>query len=237
MVECWRICWRRMDKSERLLHCPPPLPGEMPAAPEVIIVTPSSDSVASSSASLPRGVDDLNESGAPPPFEINVQRATPTNSLDDESCLEEETELQISITTTKQNKNRPLSVASTASNSLLGLPNNMRNIIKSFADRARGKPVGRSMDLSITPATSVSDLRHIDTGKLKRRLDSFARRPESEAESEVDDEKTKNLSRLCSRWPHFRSHVTKLINRFKTFRCTCDYYIDPYGKCCCASTY
>jgi len=235
-VRGYLIVAQGMAKLERPLRSHPALPGEIPT-PEVVIVAPSSVSATSSNVSLPRGLDDLDEGGAPPPLEINVQRATPTISIDDESCLEEETELQLDITTTKrhQNKGRPLSVASTTSktnSSLLALPDNMRSMIRNLADRARGNKKG---DPSITPATSVSDLRPINTGLLRRRLDSFARRPESEMDSEVDDEKTKNyLSRLCRNCPFVRSRVTKLTSHFKKFY-TCRYYVDPYGKCLCLS--
>ena len=225
-----------MAKAERLVQSVPRLPGQLPT-PEVVVVAPVNDSIASSNASLPCGLD---EGGAPPPFEINVQRATPTHSMDDESCLEEETELQLSVNTSKhhhhQNKSRPLSVASTASRTnssltLLALPDNMRNLIKNLADRARGKKGDAATDLGVTPATSVSDLRPINTGMLKRRLDSFARRPESETDSEGEDNgKTKNSFRLCRSCPRAQSHITKLTNHLKSFRCTCDYYVDPYGK-------
>ena len=230
-----------MAKAERLVQSVPRLPGQLPT-PEVVIVAPANDSIASSNVSLPRGLDCLHEGGgAPPPFEINVQRATPTHSMDDESCLEEEAELQLSINTSKhhhhQNKSRPLSVASTASRTnssltLLAIPDNMRNLIRNLADRARGKKSDAATDPSLTPATSVSDLRPINTGMLKKRLDSFARRPESETDSEGDDnEKTKNSFRLCRSCPRAQSHITKLTNHLKSVRCTCDYYVDPYGKC------
>lgn len=212
------------------------LPGQL-LTPEVVIVAPENDNPASNNASLPRGVCGLDEGDAPPPFEINVRRATPTLSIDDESCLEElETELQLSVTTTKHThrtnmtKSRPLSVASTASktnSSLLALPNNMRNKLRNLARRKKGEGI---MDSSITPATSISDLRPINTGMLKKRLDSFARQSESESESEVDDTKSKNSFGLCRRCPHVQSHITKFINHLKSFRCTCDYYVDPYGE-------
>ena len=227
-----------MAKTERLVQSVTRLPGQLPT-PEVVVVAPANDSVASSNASLPRGLESLHKGGAPPPFEINVQRATPTHSMDDESCLEEDTELQLSVNTTKhhhQNKSRPLSVASTASRTnssltLLALPDNMRSLIKNLADRARGKKSDAATDPGLTPATSVSDLRPINTGLLKRRLDSFARRPESETDSEGEDnEKTKNSFRLCRSCPRAQSHITKLTNHLKSFRCTCDYYVDPYGK-------
>ena len=220
-----------MAKAESLVQSLAGLPGQLPT-PEVVVVGPMNDSAASSTTSL-HGVADLHEGGAPPPFEINVERATPSNSIDDESCLEEETELQLSVNTTNP-KSRPLSVASTASrtnSSFLALPDNMRNLIKNFTDRARGKKTGGAMDFDLTPATSVTDLRPINTGMLKRRLDSFARRPESDTDSEVDEEKAKNLSRLCKRCPHVQSHIAKLTNGLKSFHCTCDYYVDPYGKC------
>ena len=224
-----------MAKAEGLVQSIPRLPGQFPT-PEVVVVAPVNDSDAGCNISLPRGLDGLDEGGAPPPFEINVQRATPTHSLDDESCLEEDTELQLSINTSKkqhQNKSRPLSVASTASKTnssltLLALPDNMRNLIKRFADRARGE----KSDEALTPATSVSDLRPINTGMLKRRLDSFARRPESDTDSEGDgNEKSKNAFRLCRTCPRAQSHITKLTSHLKRIRCTCDYYVDPYGKC------
>ena len=232
-----------MAKTERLVQSIPRLPGQLPT-PEVVVIAPVNDSNAGSNVSLPRGLDGLDEGGAPPPFEINVQRATPTHSLDDESCLEEDTELQLSINTSKHqhNKSRPLSVASTASRTnssltLLALPDNMRNLIKRFANRARGeKSDETAADLALTPATSVSDLRPISTGMLKRRLDSFARQPESETDSERDEnEKSKNSFRLCKMCPRAQSHITKLTNHLKRIRCTCDYYVDPYGKCmyCC----
>ena len=225
-----------MAKAERLVQSMVRLPGQLPT-PEVVVVAPVNDSVASSNASLPRGLEDLHEGGAPPPFEINVQRATPTHSMDDESCLEEDTDLQLSVNIPKhQNKSRPLSVASTASRTnssltLLALPDNMRNRIKNLVNRARGKNDAVT-DLALTPATSVSDLRPINTGMLKKRLDSFARRPESETDSEGEDnEKTKNSFRLCRSCPRAQSHIAKLTNHLKNFRCTCDYYVDPYGKC------
>ena len=223
-----------MAKAERLIRSLAGLPGQLPT-PEIVVVAPLNDSTTSSYASL-REVADLHEGGAPPPFEINVERATPSNSIDDESCLEEETELQSSVNTTKPHhhpKSRPLSVASTVSrsnSSFLALPDNMRNLIRNLADRARGKKTGGGMDSDITPATSVTDLRPINTGMLKRRLDSFARRPESDTDSEVDDEKAKKSFRLCRRCPHVQSHIAKLTNGLKSFHCTCDYYVDPYGK-------
>ena len=223
-----------MAKAERLVQSVTRLPGQLPT-PEVVIVAPVNDSIASSNASLPSGLDGLGEGGAPPPFEINVQRATPTHSMDDESCLEEETELQLSTNTSKhfhQTKNRPLSVASTASRTnssltLLALPDNIGNLIRKFANRAQGKKSEGGADLALTPATSVSDLRPINTGMLKRRLDSFARQPESDTDSEGEDnEKSKKLFRLCRRCPRAQSHITKLTNHC----CTCDYYVDPYGE-------
>ena len=226
-----------MAKAETLVQSVPGLPGHLPT-PEVVVVAPLNENTTSSNTSLPHDAYDPCEKGVPPPFAINVRGATPTPSIDDESCLEEDTELQFSGNTTMhhQNKNRPLSVASATSrtnSSLLALPDTMRNLIRNLADRARGNKTDGAMDLGVTPATSVSDLRPINTGLLKRRLDSFARQPESDADSEVDDEKTKNSSRLCKRCPHIQSHVTKLTNHLKSVRCTCNYYVDPYGKCMC----
>lgn len=227
-----------MAKAERLIQSVVGLPGQLPT-PEVVVVAPLNNSTTSSYASL-REVADLHESGAaaPPPFEINVERATPSNSIDDESCLEEETELQSSVNNTTRShhhnpKSRPLSVASTVSrsnSSFLAIPDNMRSLIRNLADRARGKKTGLGIDSDITPATSVTDLRPINTGMLKRRLDSFARKPESDTDSEVDEEKAKKSFRLCRRCPQIQSHVAKLTNRLKSFHCTCDYYVDPYGK-------
>lgn len=222
--------------TNRLARSLPRLPGQL-QTPEVVIDAPLEESTAFNNASLKRGVNGLDEGGggAPPPFEINVERATPTNSMDDESCLEEETEIQLDNTTKHhQNKSRPMSVLSTASrtnSSLLALPDNMRNLLKNLANRARGKDVSRTIDLTLTPATSVSDLRPINTGMLKRRLDSFARPPESETDSETEDEKAKNLFCLCKSCPRARTHITKVTNHLKKCRCcTCDYYVDPYGK-------
>lgn len=226
-----------MAKAETLVQSVPGLPGHLPT-PEVVVVAPLNENTTSSNTSLPHNAYGLCEEGAPPPFAINVHGATPTPSIDDESCLEEDTELHLSDNTTihHQNKTRPLSVASATSrtnSSLLALPDNMRSLIRSLANRARGEKTDGAMDLGVTPATSVSDLRPINSGLLRRRLDSFARRPESDADGEVDDEKTKNSFRLCKRCPRIQSHVAKLTNHLKSVRCTCNYYVDPYGKCMC----
>ena len=206
------------------------LPGAVPA-PSVVVESPSSDG---SNESIPRVTVDCDEGGAPPPFEINVQRATPTNSGDDESCVEEETELHLDITTAKHihpSRSRPLSVAShtRTNSSLLAIPDNIGNLIRNLANRARGKTV--SSNDPLTPTTSVSDLRmSINTGLLKRRLDSFARPPESDTDSEVEEEKGQKSSRLCTSCTCFTSRLQKVKSSLKKIRFTCHYYVDPYGK-------
>jgi len=211
------------------------LPGAVPA-PSVVVESPSSES---SNESIPRVTVDCDEGGAPPPFEINVQRATPTNSGDDESCAEEETELHLDITTAKHmqpSRSRPLSVAShtlsesRTNSSLLAIPDNIGNMIRNLANRARGKTLS-SNDPFLTPTTSVSDLRmSINTGMLKKRLDSFARRPESDTDSEVEEEKTQKSSNLCKSCTCFTSRLHKVKSSLKKIHFTCHYYVDPYGK-------
>lgn len=211
------------------------LPGAVPA-PSVVV---ESLSTFCSNGSIPRVIVDCDEGGAPPPFEINVQRATPTNSGDDESCVEEETELHLDITTAKHiqpTRSRPLSVAShtlsetQTNSSLLAIPDSIGNMIRNLANKARGKAVPSS-DPFLTPTTSVSDLRmSVNTGMLKKRLDSFARRPESDTDSEVEEEKAHKSSKLCKSCTCFTSRLHKIKSSLKKIRFTCRYYVDPYGK-------
>jgi len=219
------------------------LPGVV-LAPSVMVESPSNES---SKESIPRVTVDRDEGGAPPPFEINVQRATPTHSGDDESCVEEETELHLDITTAKHiqpSRSRPLSVASHTpsesgiNSSLLAIPDSIGNMLRNLANRARGKTPS---DPFLTPTTSVSDLRmnSVNTGMLKKRLDSFARPPESDTDSEVDEEKTQKSSNLCKSCTCLTSRLHKIKSSWKKIHFTCHYYVDPYGKyiqnfgCCC----